>query len=186
MFANKPTLVGERVTLRPVGPEHVDGLLDLLADPEVRRLTGSHADPAGREAATRWYSTRGEQSDRLDLAICVGEEYVGEVVLNELDGDNLSCNLRVALLGARVFGKGFGSEAIRLVLDHAFTTTPLHRISLDVFAFNDRARHVYEKLGFVEEGVLRDALRWGGEWHDSISMAVLRPDWATRGRPARF
>lgn len=181
MFAAKPTLVGKLVTLRPVGPEHAEGLQELVTDPEVRRLTGSHGEVAP-EAGRHWYATRGGQDDRLDLAIMVEDDYVGEVVLNELDTANLSCNLRIALIGSRAFGKGYGSEALALVLDHAFGTTPLHRISLDVFSFNDRARHVYKKAGFVEEGVLRDALRWDGEWHDSVIMSVLRPDWQARSQ----
>ena len=176
MFSDKPTLTGRRVTLRPVGPEHADGLLALVSDPEVRRLTGSHAafEP---EACRRWCATRADQPDRLDLAIEAGGEYVGEVVLNDLDPANLSCNLRIAL---RVPGKGYGSEAIELTLGHAFRTTPLHRVSLEVYAYNERARHVYKKLGFVEEGRLRDALRWDGEWHDAVVMSVLRPHWQAR------
>ncbi|MEV6865702.1 GNAT family protein [Streptosporangium subroseum] len=181
MFANKPTLSGERVTLRPVGPEHVDGLWELINDPETVRLTGSHGQP-DYETTKLWYGSRGDHDDRLDLAICTAEDdsYVGEVVLNELDVHNLSCNLRIALVGPRAFGRGYGSEAIRLVVDHAFTSTSLHRISLEVFDFNERAVHVYRKAGFVEEGVCRDALRQGDEWHDSIIMSALAPDWGVK------
>ncbi|MGR6915137.1 GNAT family N-acetyltransferase [[Actinomadura] parvosata] len=181
MFAEKPTLKGARVTLRPVGPEHVDGLIESVSDPDVRRLTGSHAtfDPDQLRA---WYATRGDHPDRLDLAIMAGDEYVGEVVLNELDAPNLSCNLRIGLVGPRVFGKGYGTEAIELVLGHAFGTTPLHRIRLGVYAFNERARHVYKKIGFVEEGVERDALLWDGQWHDCVLMAILRPEWQAASR----
>ncbi|WP_049572851.1 GNAT family N-acetyltransferase [Nonomuraea sp. SBT364] len=179
MFADKPVLVGSRVTLRPVGPEHAEGLFELVSDAEVRRLTGSHGE-IDLEASRRWCATRADHDDRLDLAIMAGDAYVGEVVLNEYDPANLSCNLRIALLGSRVFGRGYGTEAIELVLDHAFTTTPLHRVSLEVHAFNERARHVYKKIGFVEEGVLRDALRWDGEWHDSVVMSVLRREWRAR------
>ena len=53
-----------------------------------------------------------------------------------------------------------------------------------VFAFNARAYRVYEKVGFVKEGVLRNALRWEGQWHDAIVMSVLAPDWELhRGHP---
>lgn len=173
MFAKKPTLIGELVTLVPVGPEHADGLAELVHDPEVKRLTGSHGQIPDAEAGLRWYSTRKDHADRLDLAIMAGGRYVGEIVLNELDDDNLSCNLRIALIRP---GKGYGSEAIRLVLDHVFATTPLHRVSLGVYAFNERALHVYEKCGFRREGVSRDALLWEGSFHDEIRMAVLRPD----------
>jgi RimJ/RimL family protein N-acetyltransferase len=179
MFANKPTLAGERVVLRPAGPEHVEGLWELVNDPETVRLTGSHVS-ASREDLGTWYATRDLHDDRLDLAICDADDgdYVGEVVLNELDKGNLSCNLRIALIGPRAYGKGYGTEAVRLVLDHAFATTDLHRISLTVFSFNERARHVYKKNGFTEEGVMRDALRWDGVWHDAILMSVLAPEHA--------
>jgi RimJ/RimL family protein N-acetyltransferase len=173
MFAAKPTLKGELVTLVPVGPEHVDGLIGLVQDPELKRLTGSHGDFQGRDLALTWYATRKDHADRLDLAVIAEGAYVGEIVLNELDEDNLSCNLRIALTRP---GKGYGSEAVRLVLDHAFATTPLHRISLGVYAFNERAVHVYEKCGFRHEGVSRDALLWDGVFHDEIRMAVLRTE----------
>ncbi|MFC4122526.1 GNAT family N-acetyltransferase [Nonomuraea zeae] len=179
MFAEKPTLTGERVTLCPVGPEHTEGLFELVSDPEVTRLTGSHGE-IDLVAAQQWYATRAQHDDRLDLAIMADGQYVGEVVLNELDRHNLACNLRIALIGPRAFGKGFGTEAIELVLDHAFATTPLHRIRLGVYTFNERARHVYKKVGFVEEGVERDALLWDGEWHDSVLMSVLRTEWPAR------
>ncbi|MEU1881226.1 GNAT family protein [Streptosporangium sp. NPDC020072] len=174
LFARKPTLYGSRVTLRPVGPEHADGLWGLVNDPETTRLTGSHG-VMDRAAIDLWCRTRADQDDRLDLAICAVDDdaYVGEVVLNDLDTHNLSCNLRIALSGPRVYGRGYGTEAIRLVLDHAFATTDLHRIELEVFAFNDRAAHVYRKVGFVEEGVRRDALLWDGRWHDAVVMSVL-------------
>ncbi|WP_405140991.1 GNAT family N-acetyltransferase [Sphaerisporangium sp. NBC_01403] len=190
-FSDKPTFTGKRVVLRPAGPEHADGLWELVRDPETRRLTGSHGE-FNEQATKLWYATRAEHDDRLDLAICDAADgsYVGEIVLNELDTGNMSCNLRIALVGPRVYGKGYGTEATRLVLAHAFETVGLHRISLEVFAFNARAHRVYEKVGFVKEGVLRDALRWDGEWHDAIVMSVLASDWNTHHghpqvRPAR-
>ncbi|GAA3676297.1 GNAT family protein [Nonomuraea antimicrobica] len=178
MFAEKPTLKGELVTLCPVGLEHVEDLLEVISDPEVRRLTGSHGE-FDEERLRLWYATRAAQTDRLDLAITADGGFVGEVVLNELDTANLSCNLRI-VLGPAAVGRGYGTEAIELVLGHAFRTTPLHRIRLGVFDFNGRARHVYEKVGFIEEGVERDALLWEGKWHDAVLMAILRPEWQAR------
>ena len=64
-----------------------------------------------------------------------------------------------------------------------FTDLPVHRIQLEVFAFNPRAQHVYERVGFRREGVLRDALRWDGEYHDTIVMGLLRADWEAPRTP---
>lgn len=62
------------------------------------------------------------------------------------------------------------------MLDYALTTVGLHRVSLRVFDFNPRARRVYEKCGFQVEGHHRDVLRWDGDWHDELVMAVLASD----------
>ena len=172
----KPTLTGERVILRPVGVEDVPGLMDLLADPEGSRLTGTHAE-FDEATAMRWYGSRYDQHDRLDLAIVdrATGEYAGEVVLNDLDRDNRSIGFRIALRPGFT-DRGLGSEATRLILAYAFDTLGLHRIALEVYAFNPRARHVYERAGFVYEGTKRDALLWNGEWVDAIEMAILSTD----------
>jgi RimJ/RimL family protein N-acetyltransferase len=71
-----------------------------------------------------------------------------------------------------------------LVVGYGFEELGLHRISLEVYSFNPRARHVYDKVGFVAEGVLRDALRWGDGWVDATLMSILAPDWHRhRGHP---
>lgn len=182
-FADKPTLAGDLVLLRPVGVADVPGLLEMLRDPESMRLTGSHLGPEpDARIAEDWYATRADHDDRLDLAVIerAGGGYVGEVVLNELDPVNRSCGFRICLVGPRAFGRGFGSEATRLALAHAFETVGVNRVELEVYAFNPRARHVYEKAGFVHEGTKRQALRWDGEWVDAHLMAILASDWTSR------
>jgi RimJ/RimL family protein N-acetyltransferase len=181
-FDHQPVLTGERVRLRPFREDDLDQLWAMLAEPVGRRLTGTHATFT-REQAERWYRTRHEHTDRLDLAIATveGDTCIGEVVLHELDPDNRSCGFRISLLGPEVFGRGYGTEATRLMLGHAFDTVGLHRVELEVFDLNPRARHVYEQVGFVEEGRRRDALRWDGEYHDAIVMGMLDSDWRASG-----
>ncbi len=180
-LAEKPVLSGNLVTLRPVTAQDADGLF-ALGD-ETRRLTGSprrEDDPGWTlENLQQWYASRAEQDNRIDLSIVEGAtgEWAGEAVLNELNVRNESCGFRIALQGPRFYGRGLGTEATRLILDYAFGQVGLHRIELQVYDFNPRARHVYEKAGFVHEGIMRDALRWDGEWVDCHLMAMLASDW---------
>lgn len=74
-------------------------------------------------------------------------------------------------------GKGFGTEAMRLTVAYAFRELNLYRLSLSVFSYNPRAVHLYEKLGFVHEGVMRSALYRDGQRHDMLIMGLLRPEW---------
>ncbi len=172
-----PTLRGERVLLRPLGPQDADALWADLQDSEVRRLTGTHRTFTFQEIAA-YCASRAEQTDRITLAVTDPRDgsFQGEVVLMDHDEPNKSAGLRIAL-SPQTRGRGLGTEALRLVLAHAFGPLRLHRVSLEVFSFNARAIHVYEKVGFRHEGRLRDALWWDGTPHDTLLMAVLAPDW---------
>jgi RimJ/RimL family protein N-acetyltransferase len=185
-LAVKPTLRGDKVLLRPV--EAADVAFALEPDREGEMLTGSHLQPGALTVAKRehWYATRADFDDRLDLAVVdrANGQYTGEVVLNELDQDNRSCNFRIMLFYPRNRGRGLGTEATRLILGHAFEAVGLHRVDLEVYEFNPRARRVYEKVGFVYEGTKRDALRWDGQWVDAHVMSILDREWAVhRGFP---
>jgi RimJ/RimL family protein N-acetyltransferase len=171
-FRDRAVLHGAHVRLEPLGPAVLDDYARTLDDPEVQRLTGSHTTH-DRAAVERWLASRDEHHDRADWAVVRAADgaFLGEAVLNDLDPDNGSCNFRI-LLGGPHQGRGYGTEATRLAVGHAFARG-LHRVSLGVFDFNPRARRVYEKCGFVVEGRSREALRWDGRWHDEILMAVL-------------
>jgi RimJ/RimL family protein N-acetyltransferase len=181
--ASKPNLTGPQVTLRPFIEADLPALRAMVNEAEGNRLTGTHVSFTQAQVDS-WYRTRRLDPDRLDLAVVVYGTCVGEVVLNDLDGHNASCAFRISLAGPHVYGRGYGTEATRLVLDHAFTTVGLHRVELEVHAFNRRAQHVYQRLGFVVEGVRRQALRWDERWHDTIVMGLLAPDWHAAKRPA--
>jgi RimJ/RimL family protein N-acetyltransferase len=187
-FSVKPTLTGDTVVLRPFTADDFPGLLQVLRDPEVLKLTGSVHDeaaelvpenPAEEKKWCDWYSTRGDQPDRLDLAVIdrSGGGCVGEAVLNEWNPGNQNCSFRIAL-GPAGRERGLGTEATRLIVGYGFERLGMHRISLEVFSFNPRARRVYEKAGFRAEGVLREALRYGGEWIDATVMSILDREWA--------
>lgn len=177
-LADKPTLPGEKVLLRPV--EVADVALTLEPDPEGDMLTGSHPRGLTVEQRETWYATRADFDDRLDLAVVdrATGRFAGEVVLNELDADNQSCNFRIFLLYSQNRNRGLGTEATRLILAHAFETVGLHRVDLEVYAYNPRARRVYEKVGFVYEGTKRQSLLWDGAWVDAHIMSILADEWA--------
>ena len=175
-----PTLQGELVTLRAIRADDADAMWEMIQDPESSRLTGTTATFT-REQIDTWCATVDGRPDRHDWAITHGgDEYLGEIVLNDIDAHAASANLRLALRpGQR--GRGFGGEAIELVLAHAFAEAPeglgLHRVGLDVLSINPRARMLYESLGFVVEGRQREAHRDGEFWCDVILMAILEDDY---------
>jgi RimJ/RimL family protein N-acetyltransferase len=183
-FAARPALTGERVLLRPLTVADVPDVLVTLADADALRLTGTRARFTADEVEQALRDWTG-RDDRLDMAVVdrATGAHAGEATLDGLDRDNGSCGLRI-MLAAPFTEHGLGTEATRLLLGHAFDTVGVHRVELEVYEFNPRARHVYEKVGFVYEGTRRHALRWHGEWIDAHVMGMLADDWAAR-RAAR-
>lgn len=181
-LAAQPVLTTPRLRLRQAGPEDIDVVMASLGDQDARRMTGTHAEFTRPQVLTFLTGLPG-RSDRADYAITDPQDgrYLGEVVLNDLDTDNRSMNYRISLAAHDVRGRGFGTEAGRAVVDWAFDTVGVHRISLDVFDFNPGALRSYEKIGFRREGLARDTLLWHGTWSSSILMGLL----ATDPRPGR-
>lgn len=176
---DKPVLVGDRVTLRPLVADDAAAMFASLDDDEAMRLTGTQAVHT-LEDVQRHCERCAAAGDRLDYIILAAGNPVGEVVLRDIDAANQSGVFRIAVWYPHNRGKGYGSEATTLLVRHAFNSLPLNRIELEVYAFNPRARHVYEKAGFVHEGMRRQALRWGDTWIDAHVMAMLRADFDLR------
>jgi RimJ/RimL family protein N-acetyltransferase len=139
---------------------------------EVMKLTGTHATFTLQDYEAYIERTLNDP-DRYTRAITEDGRFLGEVVLT-INPHNRSAGMRIFLQDG--FGKGYGTAAIKHVLGYAFGERNLHRVDLEVYEFNDRAIHVYQKLGFREEGRLRDALLWEGEFYDAIVMSILSTD----------
>lgn len=173
---DKPVLRGRLVTLRPLNVEDASAIFASMEDAETMRLTGTQQQFTLPQIEAFCRAVV-DADDRADYAITLGDDpaYIGEVVLNNIDWTNRTASFRIALAGQRYFGHGYGSEATRLMLDYGFRHLNLHRIELEVYDFNPRAQRVYEKAGFVREGVRRDVLLWDGVYHSAIVMSVLAP-----------
>ena len=183
-FATKPTLRGRRVTLRPLTGEDTDAMARILSDPQVRLLTGSvettaqaHQPQPVDDTLVQWYSSRPDQSDRLDLAIeDEAGTLVGEVVLNEFDPQELTCNLRV-LIGPAGRDRGLGTEAVALMTTYGIRDLGLTRITLEVLDTNPRGRRVYEKVGYRVTGHREQAAVLDGQDIGALDMAVDADTW---------
>ncbi|MFD1346437.1 GNAT family N-acetyltransferase [Nesterenkonia halotolerans] len=158
----------------------------LIQDPEIAVLTGSvhsstpQQSPWSMGSLRPIYEPWSTADDRLVLAVIEQKTgaMVGEVVLKDSHEENRSCGFRT-LIGPEGHGKGLGTEATRMIIRYGLQSLGLHRISLEVYDFNPRARHVYEKVGFTHKGTGRDALRFEERWIDVHYMSILESDIAS-------
>ncbi len=157
-----PSIHKGSVDLEALDEFFLEPYLEMLADPEVGRLTGP-APKFTRERIIEWLNSRPLAEGRLDWAIRESKlgEFVGEIVLNEYEIKDNSMNLRIALRGPKYFNQGYGSDAIEAVLIFAFDKLKLRRIRLSVWTENPRAISTYEKFGFQpKRQYSEDGYRW--------------------------
>ncbi len=111
------------------------------------------------------------------LKIIAGEEnkVVGFVLLTDVNNPHQSINLKRIVVGEK--GKGFGREALKLVKDYCFKQLHCHRLWLDVFDDNTRARHLYQTEGFKEEGILRECIKKEGIYKSLVVMSILENEY---------
>lgn len=167
------------VRLRPLAESDVDHILGWVNDPEI---VGNIAAFAGHAF------TRDQELDYIrrtlasasDVVWSIEDEhgrYLGQTGLHQIHDRSRVARL-ACIIGQRAdMGHGYGSAAIRAVLDHAFTTMALHKVWLMVFATNERGRRIYGRLGFVEEGLLREEYFHEGTWRDMVRMSMLAKEW---------
>jgi RimJ/RimL family protein N-acetyltransferase len=114
-----------------------------------------------------WFAIRTLEDDRL----------LGDITLSVINWGSREAFAGIGI-GAREFwGKGYGTDAMRLLLRYGFIELNLRRISLTVFEFNQRALRSYEKVGFQLEGRQRQFMRREGRRWDILYMGILREEW---------
>ena len=164
--------------LRPVLPRDRDSRQRFGFHADIERGYGAlrESGPMTDEEADGWYAgvvEAGGDASRATWAIEAAGDLAGLAFLQGIREVDAKARFAIGLLSPDLLGRGYGGEATRLVLDHAFGRMGLHRVDLRVLAFNERAIAMYRHCGFVEEGRERDSCRMGPHWYDDVIMGIL-------------
>ncbi len=181
-------LVGDLVRLRGVRDDDLATLARWDMDPgRMATLSGWVAPPseaAARERIAKWSANTG---DDLGFAIETLEDppvLAGNIGLWGARPKDRCATLGIAL-GRDYIGRGYGTDAMRVIVGYAFREMGLHRIQLSVAPFNLAGIRAYQKAGFVEEGRHRESVLHDGRWYDEVLMSILDHEWALRRPPGR-
>jgi ribosomal-protein-alanine N-acetyltransferase len=167
------------VVLRPPEQRDVDALLIIKNDREIAAMLGGHNDGYTREGLERWVQFHRNAKDESFWVIAAPQEdrCLGHVALYKIDHRVGHAEFAI-LLGDRAWwGKGVGRDCTAWMVEYGFSTLNLRRIYLDVLATNERAAALYRKLGFKEEGRLREHQLKNGAYVDVLVMGILRDEW---------
>ena len=187
-------LRGERILLRqPIEEDDLAARLEVPPDPELARVYGGSGPPAPvtAERARALFRELADQDPakgrRFLIAALVWPDgspidtphgrYVGHIRLTFLSPNDRNARMAMGIYDRRFWSHGYGTEALRLLLRHAFDDLGLHRVDLVVIDYNARAIRAYEKCGFVREGLLRQNALVDGEWHDDVVMSILEHEY---------
>ena len=172
------TLTGDRILLRPFCRDDLSYIIKWSRYPEVRGLIGEVAAMT-RAEAEKWYRKARTDKDRIWFAIVLkeGNRVIGEAGLLRIFKPWRSTDMTVIIWDKDAWGRGYGTEAGRLILDLAFRRLALHRVSVGVVSFNERALRFWEGLGFREEGIQRDGYKCDGKFSDFVMMSILEDEY---------
>lgn len=172
-------LKGELIYLKKLDKEYIEEYWEGFNSSSVEALVFTGTQRVFNRTDLEGYIERvSSDTSRVDFLIFTREsnKIAGEVVINQVDTGNRSANIRVMINRKEDFSRGYGSEALLLAVNYGFAMLNLHRIELEVFPFNDRAIHVYEKLGFRREGIRRDGAFFNHRYYDMITMSILEEE----------
>lgn len=170
---------GESVHLRPFEPER-ESKLFATWNQNSQYMTLLDSGPANLWPASmikEWI----EKERRFDYSFVIipngSETPIGMVGLDGLNWSARNAWVGIGIGEPEYWGKGYGTDAMRIILRFAFLELNLWRVNLNVFEYNERAQKSYLKVGFREEGRLRQWMKRDGRRWDLIYMGVLRSDW---------
>ena len=171
-------LEGKTIRLVLLEERHLDDIMKGFNNPEMRKFLGGLI-PLTREAEREWIQACQQQMKNRTGFVFVIEDisdhrFIGSVSLNDVDWLSKSSGMGIAIHSPHDWEKGYGTEAMQLMIDFAWQHLNLRRLELSVHAFNERARHMYEKLGFKFWGTAHRKYFIDGEYHDTHYLEMFR------------
>ena len=174
-------IIGKRIRLRAIEREDLPRFVAWLNDPEVRRNMLLY-QPLSLAQEEEWFKGilerhPDEQPLVIEVSADSGWQAVGNVSFFNLNAHDRSAEIGIFIGEKKFWDQGYGTESMRLMLQHGFEDLNLNRIYLRVYETNPRGMRAYEKAGFILEGRLRQDRFLDGKYIDVLLMSVVRSEW---------
>jgi UDP-4-amino-4,6-dideoxy-N-acetyl-beta-L-altrosamine N-acetyltransferase len=166
-----------RLRLRALNKADVPIFLQWRNDPEIRTLMLGNRFPVTAELEEAWFNERlNDRSNKIvyfTIETLNEKSPIGFIHLSNIDWISRTAMLGITIGNKNFHNKGYGSEAIGILLKYAFNELNIRKIYLEVVSFNERARKTYSSLGFSDEGTKIRHVYYNNEWHDIHLMALF-------------
>lgn len=178
-------LESQRLYLRPLEKEDLDPLRQWANNPGIRGLTGE-VTPTTQTGLEEFLQKLQTDASRVWFGIVLkdGHRLIGECGLLRMFPPWRTTDLSIILGDQAAWGKGYGTEAMYLLLDYAFGHLNFHRVSIGVVGSNERALRFYEKAGFKREGLQRDGYYYNHAYQDFVMLSILEDEFRASQKKA--
>lgn len=166
-------IVGERIYLSPRNVEDVGIFTEWMNDFYITDYTGRSYQTVTLQSEKEYLEKEHNNKNTFAIIDLQTDEMIGNVGLHEINNINRTATLGIFIGNKNYWSKGYGAEAIQLILDFGFNYLNLNNIDLALMEFNQRALKCYEKCGFKEIGRKRKCNYINGKYYDSILMDIL-------------
>ena len=171
---------GKKVRLREYKKEDVKQAQNFMNDPEVKRLLHPGIPYLFTfEDEQKWFEGISAMKEKYSFAIETLEDnkYIGGCGINDIDWKNSVIVVGIFIGDKDYWSKGYGTDAMKVLIRFIFEQMNIHKIKLNVYSFNERAIKSYEKCGFKQEGRLRKEIFRDGKYYDEIVMGLLSEEY---------
>ena len=166
---------GDRVYLSPVNTDDAELYTKWLNDERVSVNLGNYKTMISVQSEKKILENFASEGQVYAIVLYDGDTLIGNIGLHEIDGVNRKATVGLFIGEARHRGKGYGTEALRLMVRYGFKTLNLHNIMLKVNADNNAGIACYQKAGFREFGRRRESTYKDGRYLDTVYMEILEP-----------
>jgi len=167
-----------QAVLKPLSLDYLDAMMSWVNDSAITEKFAKFNSRITREEEISHIKQM--MASRQDKAFVMESEegkYLGNISLHEIDRYAQKARMSILIASKEERGKGYGESAIRQLLKIAFNQLNLHKIWLVVFEENEKAKGLYRKCGFQEEGILTDEYFVKGKYHNMVRMAIIKAKW---------
>lgn len=168
-------LRGDRVTLRTVEENDLEFIRDGVNHPDVRSLVGQ-SFPTNIPQEEKFFDEANENDDVIQVLITAQNDRIGFMEFDPIDRETGTAELAFWVL-PEYQREGYAREAAELMLEYAFNELRMHKVSANVYEFNEPSMEFLKDIGFTQEGVLRENAFVGGEYHDTYYFGILEREW---------
>lgn len=177
-----PILIGDRIILREYRKEDLPYMRRWVNDPEITQFLSNNIFlyPHTMSTTESFLNSMIDGSSGMKGFIIAhkdSEEYIGQIDLIKIDWINRIGTIGIVIGNPDKLGKGYGTEAIKLIQEFAFNKLNLHKLDLEVRENNERAIRCYIKCGFVIKGRIRQNCFIDGKYTDTLFMGILKSEW---------